>query len=73
MACGSVLFAYRNLKPFYKFRVPFCPLVEEEAAVWAEVTSSESFGADKLVNALKAIPYSSLSARWIWVCKNLQK
>ncbi|ERL89688.1 hypothetical protein D910_07051 [Dendroctonus ponderosae] len=62
VACGSELFAYKNLKPFYKFRVPFCPLVDEEAGVWTEVTNSESFGADKL-NALKAIPYASLSAR----------
>uniref|UniRef100_A0AAR5QFK4 Bardet-Biedl syndrome 1 N-terminal domain-containing protein n=1 Tax=Dendroctonus ponderosae TaxID=77166 RepID=A0AAR5QFK4_DENPD len=63
VACGSELFAYKNLKPFYKFRVPFCPLVDEEAGVWTEVTNSESFGADKLLNALKAIPYASLSAR----------
>lgn len=63
VACGSELFLYKNLKPFYKFRVPFCPLVQEETSIWSEMSQNESFDMEKMVNVLSSIPFSSLSAK----------
>ncbi|XP_050310813.1 Bardet-Biedl syndrome 1 protein homolog [Anthonomus grandis grandis] len=63
VASGSELFLYKNLKPFYKFKLPFCPLIQEESDIWSQIALTKEINVDKLIGELKKIPYSSLSAR----------
>ncbi|KAL1490258.1 hypothetical protein ABEB36_012984 [Hypothenemus hampei] len=63
VACGSEVFFYKNLKPFYQFRVPSCPLIDHESNIWKEIIETKQFDVDKMVESLKEIPYSNLSSR----------
>ncbi|CAG9759500.1 unnamed protein product [Ceutorhynchus assimilis] len=66
VACSSELFLYKNLKPYYKFRVPYCPLLQEEKDIWNEILQDQEanlVNTEKLVSVLKNISYSNLSAR----------
>ncbi|XP_066144542.1 Bardet-Biedl syndrome 1 protein homolog [Euwallacea fornicatus] len=63
VACGSELFLYKNQKPFYKFRVPFCPLTREESDIWTRIVETKEIDSEKLCSELKKISYCNLSAR----------
>ncbi|XP_060528580.1 Bardet-Biedl syndrome 1 protein homolog [Cylas formicarius] len=63
VACGSDLFMYKNLKPFYKFRVPSCPLTSVESEAWKKVLDEKQVQVGTFLETLKSVPYHSLSSR----------
>ncbi|XP_030761918.1 Bardet-Biedl syndrome 1 protein homolog [Sitophilus oryzae] len=63
VACGSELFLYKNLKPFYKCKVPSCPLSEQESELWKTLMEKQDFNSEDIIKELKKIPFSLLSSR----------
>jgi hypothetical protein len=41
IACGSTVYVYRNLRPFFKFRLPSLPLHETESSAWSSMLKGD--------------------------------
>ena len=65
IACGSAVYIYRNMRPYYKFALPPVPLDEAETAVWdglkagtIEVASAVQLLSDAKENGIALSPRS---------------
>lgn len=54
VAAGPFVFIYRNLRPYYKVKLPHIDIAEEEAAVWAELRT-DAIAAPAAVSRLGAL------------------
>lgn len=54
VAAGQFLFVYKNLKPFYKFQLPFTEVNQTEVEIWNQV-KEEKIEIDSLTEMLQSL------------------
>ena len=66
VASGASLYVYKNMRPYYKYNLPFLKVNTEEATLWNKASASEidaSALAHGLSNLKKKLPLSSLTTQ----------